>query len=114
MRFNAQCPACDSEIKFTQILIRPTPFQLKCSRCEARIRVSGVGPAAIVAVLLAAVGVGACLGYVLHKLSSANEISLFTAIFLLVVMGCVVQIGICLLVVNKGKLKIAPVKIKPG
>jgi hypothetical protein len=60
-----KCQNCNTEISFVMGLKQPTPFRFKCSKCEARYKVSTPHMVAICVsqgVLVAGLALGLCFG----------------------------------------------------
>jgi hypothetical protein len=102
MKFSTECPneECKAPLTLWRVMAAPTPFHVKCKRCNAKIRAGGIAwPSIAVSLVLI---IGLVVGS--QRLQAAGELSRRNGVLLLLGLGFVFELLVSLLVVNKAKL----------
>ena len=53
MKYSTPCPACGEPVTLGRIIVAPTPWHLKCSKCKSRLVVRWQTPIVVSVIVLA-------------------------------------------------------------
>src|SRR5690349_17465671 len=102
MKWTTECPGCKAPLTVWRVMAAPTPFHVKCKKCDARLRTGGVTWPSVAIALLLVLG----LAYGSQRLEAGGALTRRNAVILLFGLGAIFELVVSLLVVNRGTLTV--------